>query len=311
LSTVSKSKAPVILLFGPTGVGKTALIERLFSSGYEIINADSQQVYRFLEIGTAKPSTRTLKRIPHHLVDLLDPGMQFNVGCFVKEADRAAYNILRRERIPVISGGTAFYLRHFIYGMPPAPRADENVRDALSRTLAVKGNVGLWKELEHVDPASADKLHQNDIQRIIRALEVYYSTGKPRSSFSLQQVPRKKFHYLTLGLQRERAELYERIDRRVEEMWQAGLLDEFRRLLKMGYRADDPGMSGIGYRELFLMRDSGEYSIPCVKAEIQKNSRRYAKRQITFFKKIPGVEWFHPDQEEAIRRRIDDFLHLI
>ncbi len=275
------------------------------------MNADSQQVYRYLNIGTAKPSPALLERIPHHLVDFLSPSKQFSVGCFVKEADRAIVNIHRRGNIPVVSGGTAYYFHHFIYGVPPTPQADENVRKALLQRLEQEGRELLWRELEKVDPESAARLHPNDTQRLVRALEIYHSAGTPLSSFHVRTVPRRKYRFLTIGLNRPREELYRRINARVEQMWESGLPEEFRTLLKMGFSEDDPGMQGIGYSEFFLLSDAGECSLAGVKEEIKKNSRRYAKRQITFFKRIPNAEWFHPGDAGNIRGRIENFLHLI
>lgn len=311
MSTASKSKIPVILLFGPTAVGKTAVIEDLCSTGYEIVNADSQQVYRYLNIGTAKPSPALLDRIPHHLVDFLNPSKQFSVGCFVKEADRAIVNIHRRGNIPVVSGGTAYYFYHFIYGIPPAPQADEQVRKQLLQRLELEGRDALWGELEQVDPESAERLHPNDTQRLLRALEVYHSAGFPLSSFHLQSVPREKYRFLTIGLNRPRVELYRRINERVERMWEFGLPEEFRLLKEMGFGEGDPGMQGIGYREFFLLDYTDKYTLTGLKEEIKKNSRRYAKRQITFFKRIPDAEWFLPYDAGKLRLRIENFLHLI
>ena len=311
MSTVSKSNIPVILLFGPTAVGKTGLIQRVFQEGFEIVNADSQQVYRYLQIGTAKPSADILERIPHHLIDFLSPKMQFNVASFVREADRAIVNIRRRGKVPVISGGTGYYLYHFLYGIPPAPKSDDTMREHLINRLKTAGRDSLWNELMQVDPVSAENLHPNDTQRILRALEVYHASGRPLSDYKINTTPRTKYRFLTIGLSRSREELYRRIDRRVEEMWRAGLRNEFSRLLEMGFCESDPGMRGIGYREFFLMRKSGEYTLSGVKEEIKKNSRRYAKRQITFFKRVPGTIWLHPEQEQELRRRISEFLYLI
>ncbi len=308
LSTASKSKLPVILLFGPTAVGKTALVEQLFSTDFEIINADSMQVYRYMDIGTAKPSPKLRKLIPHHLIDIRTPDQQYDVGQFVRDADRAAAEISARGRIPLITGGTAFYFYHFLYGLPPAPPSDKAIRETLYRRLSDKGHQSLWTELQRHDPVSAEKLHPNDTQRLIRALEVFYSTGQPLSAFNSAPALRSGYEYLVLGLQRERAELYERINRRVDQMWTEGLADEFQTLLSRGYTANDPGMRGIGYREFCEMQSVGELLYEDIKAEIKKNSRRYAKRQITFFKRISETEWFAPADRAKITVRVQQFL---
>jgi len=307
LSIVSKSKLPVVLLFGPTAVGKTALVEQLFSRDFEIINADSMQVYRYMDIGTAKPSGELQNRIPHHLIDIRTPDEQYDVGQFVRDADRAAAEICRHGRIPLITGGTAFYFYHFLYGLPPAPPADPAIREKLYHRLAEEGRQTLWAELNRYDPDSAAKLHPNDTQRLVRALEVFYSSGTALSAYNREPMLRPGYEYLVLGLQRDRAELYERINRRVDQMWAAGLVDEFQALLSRGYTAQDPGMHGIGYREFFEMRSAGEFLYDDIKTEIKKNSRRYAKRQITFFKRISETEWFSPAASTEIAARVKRF----
>jgi len=307
LSTESKNKLPVILLFGPTAVGKTALVEQFFSRHFEIVNADSMQVYRYLDIGTAKPSPEFRRRIPHHLIDIRNPDEQYDVGEFVKDADATVRKIYSRGKMPLITGGTAFYFYHFLYGLPPAPPSDPEIRDSLFRKLREDGRKKLYSELEKHDPVSAAKLHPHDTQRILRALEVLYGSGKPLSSYSHTPVLRRGYEYLIIGLYRDRNELYERINRRVEQMWSAGLVSEVRNLIKLGYKAGDPGMHGIGYREFYEMQGAGELLYTDIKREIQKNSRRYAKRQITFFKRIPEAEWFSPKDSSALQTRVTAF----
>ncbi len=295
------------MLFGPTAVGKTALVEQLFSRHFEIINADSMQVYRYLDIGTAKPSPELRRRIPHHLVDIRNPDEQYDVGRFVQDADAAVRKISSRGKMPLITGRTAFYLYHFLYGLPPTPPSDPEIRDSLCQKLRQEGREKLYAELEEHDPVSAAKLHPHDTQRLIRALEVLYGSGKPLSSYAHTPVLRPGYEYLVIGLYRDRNELYERINRRVEQMWSAGLVEEFRTLLERGYKAGDPGMRGIGYREFFEMQGAGELLYKDIKGEIQKNSRRYAKRQITFFKRIAEAEWFTPEDPLALKSRVSEF----
>lgn len=308
MSSASKNKIPVILLFGPTAVGKTELIHSLFRPDFEIINTDSQQVYRYLDIATAKPSEDLRSAIPHHLVDIVSPKEQYDLGRFVRDADRLVREIRQRNKVPVLAGGTAFYFYHFIFGLPESPQVEPKAREALEKRLRREGVAALYSELEQKDPDSAGHIHPNDTQRVLRALEVLYSSGRPLSAYSVPRIPRGEYRFLTLGLFRDRGELYQRINQRVSEMWQEGLPDEFRRLLDMGFREEDPGMKGIGYREFFLMRRAGEFLFSHIQDEIRKNSRRYAKRQITFFKRIPGVEWFHPDETPKIQERIRKFL---
>jgi tRNA dimethylallyltransferase len=309
LSTASKSSGACILLFGPTAVGKTELINEIFSRGFEIISADALQVYRKLDIGTAKPSKQERHEIPHHLIDIRDPSEGFNVGDFVREADACMRGIRSRGRIPLISGGTAFYLIRFLYGLPETPPADPPVRAELEARFKAEGTSRLLEELAAVDPASRRSIHPNDTYRILRALEVYYSSGRPLSEFRVPGRPRRGLNPLVLGLHREREELYRRIDERVDRMWEAGLVEEVRRLIDEGYREKDPGLKGIGYREFFDMRRLGEWTLSGVKEEIKKNSRRYAKRQQTFFRKIEEAKWIHPDHRDSLSGCVDHYIN--
>jgi tRNA dimethylallyltransferase len=298
----------VLLLFGPTAVGKTDLLVRLFSGRGEIISADSMQVYRGMDIGTAKPDPEVLTRLPHHLIDIKDPHEQYNAGEFVHAADRIVPEIDARGRIPVVSGGTAFYFRNFIYGLPESPPGDEEVRNSLRVELEAEGPDPLYRELERVDPDTAGRISRADTYRILRALEVHRVTGRPLSDFAVREKPRELYEFLVLGLDRPREELYRRIDRRVETMFAEGLLHEFKGLLGKGYGRYDPGLKAIGYREFFEMREEGCPSLADIRDRIMRNTRRFAKRQITFFKRMPGIRWFHPEDEEGLRREVTAFL---
>lgn len=307
-TNTSKSPVPVICLFGPTAVGKTDLLEELFLQNGEIVSADSMQVYRKMDIGTAKPDKSTLKRLPHHLIDILDYTTQFNTGDFINLADNAVRDIASRGLLPVISGGTAFYFRNFLFGLPPIPRVPEDIRENLNKRKEKEGLSALRAELFKVDPVSARRLEAGDTSRIIRALEVFLGTGKPLSSFVVPDKPRAEFRSLMLGLSRDRKELYERINRRVDIMFSKGMVDEVLSLIRGGASFEDPGMKGIGYSEFALLLKNGCCTLEDVKEQIKQDSRRYAKRQMTFFKSLPGVEWYHPDEKERIRERIALFL---
>ncbi|MFP4617426.1 MAG: tRNA (adenosine(37)-N6)-dimethylallyltransferase MiaA [Spirochaetaceae bacterium] len=312
MSTASKSKSRVIVLFGPTAVGKTELIGQLFSRNTEIISADSLQVYRGMDIGTAKPSRRERERIPHHLIDILDPSESFDAGNFVRAAKEKVEDVLCRGKVPLISGGTAFYLFHFLYGLPEAPPSKPEIRRELETRLAALGGESMYRELEHLDPSSAERIHPHDTYRVLRALEVYRCSGRPLSEFysPLQKNSSsgEKQDALIIGLYRERQELYRRIDERVERMWNMGLVQEVSSLIRSGYGEKDPGMKGIGYREFFHMRRHGEATLTEVKEEIKKNSRRYAKRQFTFFRKISRAHWFLPEQGADISNLVRPYL---
>lgn len=301
MRTADKRPYPVILLFGPTAVGKTDLLASFAPEKIEIINADSMQVYRHMDIGTAKPSTAIRSRIPHHLIDILDPEEQYSAGMFVDLADGLVPEILSRGHLPVLSGGTAFYFKNFIYGLPETPAVDETVREAVRRDLHEAGAKKLFEELRRIDPLSWERIHAGDTYRITRAVEVYRQTGRPLSEYAEGGSPRKEYIFRVIGLRRPREELYRRINKRVEEMFRRGLPGEIAELLRSGYTREDPGMKAIGYREFFAMREEGCLTMAGVRERVRQASRRYAKRQMTFFGKLPGAVWFSPEEREEIR----------
>jgi tRNA dimethylallyltransferase len=299
----------LVILFGPTAVGKTELVERLAAKfpKLEIVSADSLQVYRYLDIGTAKPSPELRRAVPHHLIDIVDPDVQFDAGKFVRQAERAVAQIRARGGLPLLCGGTAYYLRSFICGLAQAPASDPQVRRQLKEELAFRGLGSLLEELGRVDPVTRAAVAEADAYRVLRALEVYRSAGRPLSFFANPDRPRADYSFLILGLARERPELYRRIEARVQAMFAAGLPREVAGLLARGYGPGDPGLRGIGYREFFVMQ-RGCWTLQDLREAIQRNSRRFAKRQITFFRSLPGVEWLPAAEPERIARRIHGFL---
>ncbi len=300
---------PVLVLFGPTAVGKTELLERLVAMfpRLEVINADSMQVYRGLDVGTAKPSGQVLQRIPHHLIDIVDPDTQFSAGEFVRRAEILYGELKSRGALPLLCGGSAYYLRSFICGLPEAPASDPEVRRELKRQLHAGGLAGLLAELARVDPSTRSAVAEGDRHRVLRALEVYRSTGRPLSSFVNPSQPRPGYRFLLIGLDRERRELYQRIDARVLEMFRCGLQEEVKELLGRGYSPEDPGLRGIGYREFMQMRE-GCLTLAEVREAVQRNSRRYAKRQVTFFNGLSDVRWVPAEAADDAARLIDGFL---
>jgi tRNA dimethylallyltransferase len=306
------SPITVLVLFGPTASGKTNILFELFKEGQaEIVSADSMQVYRGMDIGTAKPSQEERSRLPHHLIDIRDPSEQFNVGNFVRLADEACTQIAGRGNLPVVSGGTGFYLKNFILGLSEAPPSDEEIRAALKRELKEKGAAALMGELASGDPVSAQRIHINDEYRLLRALEVLRLSGRPLSSFEMNPNSQKAagsrdgFKFIIVGLSRPREELYSRINKRCDAMFAKGLADEVRKLYEAGYTPADPGLRAIGYREFFvedLDAPKGwrlSQDTDGVRALVAQNSRRYAKRQITFFIGIPGVNWIEAGEDDG------------
>ncbi len=274
------------------------MIDNMDNDKVEIISADSLQVYRGLDIGTAKPTKEQLKEIPHHLINICHPGESFTVGMFVKMADCAVRSILSAGRLPVISGGTAYYIKHYITGLPRAPKADLAVRKKIKQLYLQQGIEYCIKKLQQVDPVSAARINDNDTYRILRALEVYEISGDPLSSFKVSESIRNDIDPVIIGLYREKAELHSRIDERVDKMFKQGLPDEIKSLVCSGAVPEWPGMKGIGYREFFSGAASGEYSYRDIAELIKKNSKAYAKRQLTFFKSLPGVIWLHPETDK-------------
>ncbi|GHV26101.1 tRNA dimethylallyltransferase 1 [Spirochaetia bacterium] len=314
----------VLVLFGPTASGKTELLEQLFTGPNplcraEVVSADSMQVYRGMDIGTAKPSADLRKRLPHHLIDIRNPDEQFNAGDFVRLADEACTDIAHRGALPVVSGGTGFYLRNFVLGLPETPPSDPRIRDGVQADLRSRGAASLMEELALCDPVSAARIHPNDTYRLARALEVFRSEGRPLSSYVSNGAARTRYRFLIIGLRRNRAEVYRRINERCALMFRRGLPEEVAHLHAAGYGPGDPGMKAIGYQEFFVGESTGgEPNVPWrisgdmegVEALVARNSRRYAKRQITFFASIPQVRWISVDGDPLgeIRREVETAL---
>lgn len=300
-------KIPVIVIFGPTAVGKTAFLLN-FNKISEIINLDSIQVYKYIDIGSAKPDIVTREKIKHHLVDFLDLSEEFNAADFKDAADKLCTEIYNRGKVPLISGGNAFFLKNFIYGLSETPKSDPDVRKTVAKRLEKEGLETLYKELEEKDPSYAKKIGKNDVYRITRALEVFYTSNRPVSSFKIPSEKRKKYDFFLIGLNRPREELYERINNRVEDMFASGLYEEFKKLQQAGYSEKDPGMSAIGYKEFFNLEKDNNCTIEDIKEAIKQNTRHYAKRQITFFGKIDNVLWENPSNADIVLNQISQFL---
>jgi tRNA dimethylallyltransferase len=299
-------KTPVLVLFGPTASGKTGILLELFNSAQaEVISADSMQVYRGMDIGTAKPTAQERESLPHHLIDICEPSQQFNAGDFVRLADEACLQIAERGKLPVVSGGTGFYLKNFILGLSEAPPSSDEIRTTLKKELLEKGAAALMEELAAADPVSAERIHLNDEYRLLRALEVYRSCGKPLSSFETTAASsRSCYRMIIIGLSRPRDELYRRINERCAEMFRRGLSGEVRALFEKGYTPDDPGLRAIGYREFFVENPDDQkwqlsQDMDGVQTLIAQNSRRYAKRQLTFFTGISNVTWIECTNNDA------------
>lgn len=309
---MNEKKIPAIVIFAPTATGKTALTVKLFGKGShsffkdkaEIISADSMAVYKYMNIGTAKPDKNLTDQIPHHLIDLVTPDIQFSVSDFVERADEAAGGIFEKGKIPVIAGGTGFYIRNFLLGLPDTPESNPEIRNNLKSELEKSGLDFMYEKLKLIDPQSAEKINPNDAYRILRALEVFYLTGKPRSSFELSEKLRDRYDFITIILERDREDLYRRIDKRIDQMFSQGLSEEVESLKKMGYTKELPGMQAIGYREFFMDLKSEEE----IKEKIKHDSHKYAKKQYVFMKGIPNAQTFFIPEEVDYTDEIIDYL---
>ena len=307
-----QEKKPLIVIAGPTASGKTALsIDLAGRIGGEIISADSMQVYRHMDIGSAKVTPEEMQGIPHHLIDVLDPTEEFNVVVFQKLAGEAIREIESRGHIPVIVGGTGFYIQALVYDIDfTETEEDSALREELAEIARLKGPGELHRILEEADPASARAIHENNVKRMIRALEFYRQTGKRISEHNEQErgkeSPWNLFYYV---LTMERSLLYERINRRVDRMMEQGLPEEVERLRQMGCRADMTSMQGLGYKELLAYLEHGG-SLAETAERIKQNTRHFAKRQLTWFRRERDVRWLYADQmsEEEMLDRITEDL---
>lgn len=292
---------PVVLIAGPTAVGKTALsLDLADSLGTEIINADSMQVYRFMDIGTAKPSPEERARIPHHLIDVADPDESYDAALFVRQARPVIDALHAQGKIPLVVGGTGLYMKALTRGLCPGPGADPETRRKILEELERHGLPFLYEELRRVDPGCAAKIHPNDRQRILRALEVFRCTGVPLSRWQdAHGFRHSSYRTVKIALCRDRLDLYARIDQRVFHMIERGLVDEVRGLLEKGYPCTLRPMQSLGYRHMCLYL-SGTVSLDEAVRLMQRDTRRYAKRQLTWFKGDPEFRWFHAEETERI-----------
>lgn len=289
------SKKPnVIVIVGPTAVGKTKLsIDLAKALDSEIISADSMQVYKYMNIGTAKPTIDEMDGIKHYLIDEIEPDINFSVAQYKELAEKYIELILSKQKIPIIIGGTGLYINSLLYNIHYSETiCDQNYRNELMKIAKEKGNEYLHRMLNEVDPDSAQKLHYNDINRVVRALEVYkhtnYTISYHQSQSKLNPV---RYNFIVIGLTMNREILYKRINTRVDIMLQQGLIEEVKSLLKKGYTKGMTSMQAIGYKEIINFLE-GEYSLDTAVEIIKRESRRYAKRQFTWFRRNKEIEWF-------------------
>ena len=286
-------RRPLVVLTGPTAVGKTSLSIGLAKAlDAEIISADSMQVYKYMDIGSAKIRPWEMQGVPHHLVDVLDPREEFHVVRFQQMAKTAAEEIYARGRIPIAAGGTGFYIQALLYDIDFTENdGDSSFRRELEKTAEEKGGEYLHALLQEADPEAALQIHPHNIKRMIRALEFHHQTGGKISEHNEREREKESpYQYAYFVLTDERSRLYDRIDRRVDLMMEEGLLDEVRFLKERGVRRDSTAMQGLGYKELYACLD-GEYPLEEAVRIIKRDTRHFAKRQLTWFKRERDVIW--------------------
>lgn len=296
-SSPHKAKPKILVLVGPTCSGKTGIsIELALRLNGEIISADSRQVFKCLDIGTAKPSSLQQKMVKHHFVDELLPDQNFNAGEFGERGREVIDRILQRHRLPIVVGGSGLYVRSLIDGFFEGPGADAEFREVKEKQLKSSGIGPLLEELRQVDPKSAAVIDPTKPRRVIRALEVYQLTGRPLSSLHHEKKVRIDFHPVFFGLEWRREALYKRIEMRCEEMVTAGLLFEVEQLEQMGYDDSLNALNTVGYAEAFAYR-RGTISYDEFVRLFKQNSRRYAKRQMTWFRRDARIEWISMSEQ--------------
>lgn len=306
---MTESKEKIVIVCGPTGIGKTAVAIRL-ARGFngEVISADSMQIYRYMDIGTAKPTPEEQAAARHHLIDIVDPDTVFDAAAFARQAGKTIRVLSETGKLPILAGGTGLYVKALVYGLSRARPADPALLARLKADAENLGSEALHQRLVRCDPVSAARIHPNDTFRIVRALEIFEKTGCPLSGYHAEhRFARARFTTCKIGLEMDREALYQRIDQRVDMMIAAGLLQEVESLLSRGYHAGLKSMQSIGYRHMAAYLD-GRFSWEEAVALMKRDTRRYAKRQFTWFRADPEIKWFRIDETDAVFERVQSFL---
>lgn len=303
-------RKPVVAIVGPTSVGKTATAIRLaLEFDGEVVSVDSRYLYRGMDIGTDKPSLEERRGVPHHLIDVVDPRDDYSLALFQRDARRAIEEIHRRGRLPIVTGGTPLYVRALLEGwrIPPAP-PNPVLRAELELRARQEGPEALHRELARVDPAAAARIPPENVRRVIRALEVFITTGRPMTELEGKEPP--DWRTLWIGLTMPRSELYQRIDERVDRQIARGLVEEVRRLLAEGVPPTAPAMTALGYRQIVAYLE-GRSTLEQAIERIKYDTHRYARHQLTWFRRMTQIEWYDVTSEgwyEALRERVRKFL---
>jgi len=294
---------PVIILVGPTASGKTGVsIELAKLIGGSIVSADSMQIYRYMDIGTAKPDAVERSGISHYMIDEVDPDENFSVAKYRELALKYISEIINEHKRPIVVGGTGLYINSLLYNINFSETiCDMELREALQIEAIEKGNRHLYDKLIAIDPEAAAKIHENDVKRIIRAIEVYTHTNRPISEHArLSRLVPPPYNYIVFGLKWDRSKLYERIDKRVDNMLQSGLIREVKNLKALGYDKSITAMQGIGYKEI-LCYLKGECTLEETVFILKRDTRHYAKRQMTWFNRLEGIHWLDVEENSDFK----------
>lgn len=303
------SKPSLIIISGPTCVGKTSVAITLAEPlGGEIVSVDAMQIYRHMDIGTAKPTKEQRARVRHHLIDVADPDESFSAAIFKQRADEIIQDLHEKARPIFVVGGTGLYIKALTHGLFEEKEQDNSVKERLRKEAETLGLEALYQRLQEVDPEAATRIHANDTYRIIRALEVHEATGRPVSEHhKAHGFQDTSYRTLKIGLTLDRDVLYDRINTRVDMMLASGLLEEVKQLLDHGYPSTLKSMQSIGYRHMADYLEQRATWDECVRV-FKRDTRRYAKRQLTWFRADPEIEWMEPGQIDVMRQKIDAFL---
>ena len=294
-------KKNVILIVGPTGIGKTGLSLRLAESlpNVEIVSADSRQVFKMMDIGTAKPDLNELQKVKHHFIDIVFPDEYYSAGKYGRQARRKIDSLFQSNATPIVVGGSGLYIQALVDGFFEREVFDSLVKEKLKKIIDKKGVEHLYQKLLQIDSASAKKIHPNDAHRIVRALEVYELTGQPLSEFQQEKSTPADFEPFFIGLNRGREKLYQIIEERVDSMLRQGLVDEVKKIQQSGYTSELNSLKTVGYREIFDFLN-GKIDYDEAVRLIKQRSRNYAKRQLTWFRKDQRIHWINVDDYKGI-----------
>lgn len=306
-------KESLFILIGPTAIGKTKVsVELAKILNGEILSADSMQIYKYMDIGTAKIKKEEMEDIPHYLIDIVSPDEEFTVSNYKENAKKIISKINSKRKLPMVVGGTGLYVNSLIYDLnfTKVP-SDIRIREELDSLANKYGNEFLHSKLEKIDKVSAEKIYANDRKRVIRAIEIYKMTGKPMSIHNENfRKPNNEYNLTMIGLNMDRKKLYDRINTRVDLMFQEGLIDEVKSLLSMGYTKELVSMKGIGYKEVIMYLD-GSITLDESMEMIKKGSRNYAKRQLTWFRRNEMINWINIDDFSDFNSLIENIIYSL